>query len=66
MFIDIIVIDNSRPLFEPLVIDELDIFELLEAIDKEFGTNLWDNQDIDQYRVSIDDLITLIEQEVNK
>lgn len=57
-------IDEKCPLFGQGAIDELDILDLLTAVDKEFGTNLWD--DVDVYKVSIEDIVTLIEQEVNR
>lgn len=56
---------KSNPLWAQHGIDELDILELFEAIDEEFGTNLFQNRDINMYKVAIKDLYHLIEHEVN-
>lgn len=66
MYIDPEEIDDSRPLWMQQGIDELDILELLEAIDEEFGTNLWGNDEIDLLKVSLEDLYNIIEQAINK
>ena len=65
MFIDLEEIDNSCPLWAQQGIDELDILELFDAIDDEFGTNLFQNRDIDIYLMTIEDLYNLIEREIN-
>lgn len=59
-------IDEKRPLFGQHTIDELDILDLLAAINEEFDTHLSVIRDIDLLRVSLDDLVNLVEQEVNR
>lgn len=59
-------IDENRPLWEQQIIDELDILELLAAIDEEFGTHLYGNRGINLLRVSLEDIVTLVEQELNR
>jgi len=66
MCMDIEEIDDSSPLWMQQTIDELDILELLEAIDEEFGTNLWGNDEIDLLKVSLEDLYILIERETSR
>lgn len=66
MWLDIEEIDVNSPLFAQHGIDEIDILDLLKAIDKEFDTHLfYDDQNIDLLKVSIEDIVTLVEQEVN-
>ncbi len=65
MQIDIEEVDVHDGIWHQQGIDELDILELFEALDEEFGTNLFEDRNIDLLNVSIEDIITLIERKVN-
>ncbi len=58
-------IDKNRKIWNQELLFEDDIRSFIRGIDKEFGTNLSDDKQIDEHNVSINDLITAIEQNVN-
>lgn len=58
-------IDKNRKIWNQELLYEDDIRSFIRGIDKEFGTNLIEDTQIDEYNVSVNDLITAIEQKVN-
>jgi len=65
MFIELEEINEDQPLWSQQGIDELDILEFLSVIDEVFGTNLFKDESIDFYSLTMEYLIYRIEHEVN-
>lgn len=63
--LNIEAVDNDNTIWEWQFVAEPDIYELIDAINEYFDINLWEKNQINIYTITINDLITLIEREVN-